>query len=445
MPNEIPTIQRTGIMFRPGDYGAKGIYTDADMDALAGDVNVPIKMSHYPTLLDGKLGTCERAFVGFDENGKKVLMGQWAEPKPLADLLGDTPRSLSVEIDLKNKSLAAVALEVNPHIKDAAFFSQAVEDAYAKFSAGEDVEQIASFAFESASERDLIPAEDFGDPDNKLFPCRTQQELRQCLDELANADDPTAVKARLTAIAERKGLTIPTNDWRWSRGVSKPLEAGYDLAMYSNNTTEKTQMSNEFKGRIMIEPEPGKFRTATVEEIVAFTGGKIEVVAKVAEPEAAVEKTPREIELETKLAKFEADTETERLRGIEAAAVAKTDALVDSGVVAAKGNEDYNAYLAAFTLAGRVDSERETLAFFSADSPHAKFSLTGLLDDLTAKLPKHDGTEQVSNLNPAAAGGIAVFEQNATTVTDPESAEIVELNKTTADKIIEARKKAAGQ
>lgn len=384
MPNEtIPTIKRTGVIFRPGDYGAvnnaddvkagkKGVYSEADMHLLAGDDPVPIKMSHLPTIMDGKLGQCTRRFVGFDDSGKQVLMGEWEEPEPLNQLLGDTRRSVSIEVFPLSKKVNAVALEVNPHITDAAFFSQALEEAYVRFSKGEEIEPLASFAYESSAERDAIP----------------------------------------------------DNSWRQTNGVSQPL--GSDYAMYSNQ--EKTVMNAaEFKGKVFVQHEAGKFQQATPEELVAFTGGKIEVVATAPEPEKAEPKTPRELELEAKVAKFEADTSAEKTRALEAAAVAKADALVESGVIEAKGNEAYNHWLAAFSVAGKIDAQREELALFSADSPHAAFSLTDHLDAMVKNMKKHDGTEQVSGLDPSAAGGVAVFEQNKTTVTDPQTGDAVEI------------------
>jgi hypothetical protein len=141
MTNIFPTTKRTGILFRQGCYGAKGNYTDADLDAMAGTRMLPIRMSHHvtPIELAGKMGHCNRTYTGYDESGQKVLFGEWDEPLPLTQMLGDFPRSLSVEIELATKQIRAVALEVTPAIKDAAFFSQAVERAYVKFSRGEAV------------------------------------------------------------------------------------------------------------------------------------------------------------------------------------------------------------------------------------------------------------------------------------------------------------------
>ena len=142
--SKLPTQKRTGIIFRPGNYGKKGNYTEADLEAMAGNKMLPIRMSHHvtPIELAGKMGHCTRTFTGLDSSGNKVLFGEWDEPLPLAQMLGDFPRSLSVEIEPLTKTLRAVALEVKPHIQDAAFFSQAVENAYVTFSRGEEVKPL---------------------------------------------------------------------------------------------------------------------------------------------------------------------------------------------------------------------------------------------------------------------------------------------------------------
>jgi hypothetical protein len=67
------------------------------------------------------------------------LFGEWQEPEPISLLLGDTPRKASIEIDMATKQPVGLALTHIPHIKDAAFFSQAIEEAYAQFSRGEEV------------------------------------------------------------------------------------------------------------------------------------------------------------------------------------------------------------------------------------------------------------------------------------------------------------------
>lgn len=454
MNDTIPTRKRTGIIFRAGNYGAKGEYTDADLDAMCGDVNVPIKMSHGRTLLDNKLGSCERAFVGFDEAGGKVLMGEWSEPEPLSLLLGDTPRTLSVEIGLEDKKLKAVALEVNPHIKDAAFFSDQVEQAFAQFSKGEPV---AQFRYESEAERDAIPAEDFGDPANKLFPVRTQQELRQAYEELAHAEDPTAVKARILEIAARKGLKVEPSPWYSTEGVSKPISADAGMAFYSQ----------ENNGMKVFIPTSNGSRSGTAEEVVAFTGGTIGADTRglqiqdesghmsKATPEAIVAFTDGKVKFETpaaqidaetqakldRLAKFEADEREGRMSGIQTDAEAAFNVLLtDKRVLPA----DKEKFVAAFSAAAVADANADTrkgVACFAEGAPTADFSMTAFLTETFKRLPQHsNGKEQVGGLDKEQ---IAAFEQENTTVTDPETGAVEKMNQAAADKIIARRKAEA--
>lgn len=347
---EVPTIPRVGILFRPGDYGDKGVYTEADLEAMQGEVNVPIKMSHHPTLLDGRLGICERAFVGFDGEGKRVLMGQWREPKPLADLLRDTPRTLSVEIDRKSKQLAAVALEVNPHIQDAAFFSKAVEGAYEKFSKGEEVVPLAGYAASS----------------------KTSQE-------------------------------------------------GEDMSKETEVVTEQPKGFLEQLRALFSSAKPEELEEAESEITQIRTG-----------------KTARELELEKELAKFQADAEAKARAEVEAKATERADALVAEGVVAAKGNEEYSQWLAAFSVAEQIDRDRNEYAFFSKDSPHAEFSLSAMLENVAKRLPRHDGSEQVGGHDPSVKG-LAVFEQAKTTVTDPVTGSTQELSMKIAEEMLKGQ------
>lgn len=132
-------VTRRGIIFRPGSYGAKETYSDADIDAMAGDNPLPINIEHKKTLLDGFLGHLTRRFSGYDDQGRKVLMGEWQEPEPLALLLGDTERKVSIEIDMATKQPVGLALTHSPAITDAALFS-----AFSAYERGEEVKPLAS-------------------------------------------------------------------------------------------------------------------------------------------------------------------------------------------------------------------------------------------------------------------------------------------------------------
>lgn len=404
-------------MFRPGNYGAKGTYTDADIDAMAGNAALPIRMGHYPTLIEksGGLGACTRQFAGFDEAGQKVLMGEWSEPVPLGQLLGDLPRSLSVEIDLNTKMPVAVALEVNPHIKDAAFFAQQVDTAFVKFSKGEEV---AAFRYESESERDAIPAEDFGDPDQKLFPVRTQAEFRSAMEELGNAADPTAVKARILEIAARKGLKTDAYPWYSSEGMSKPLSAYDNYALYSKENPMPTENA--------ATPAQEAAKPSWKEQIVAlFSGAKPEDLAEAhtALVTAQTGKTPRELELEAELATFKAEQVLTRGGLIVGEAEKHYDALYAANKCAPADKEQI---VAAFTAAQLFDANAEAkadVACFAEGAPQAKFSLVKFMDETLAKLPAHKKTEEQAG--GLAADQVAVFEQSKTTSTDATTGETI--------------------
>jgi hypothetical protein len=405
-------VLRRGKVFEIGNYPDKNFSLTLDEAKAAIENFQPCNanLEHKNTILDGRLGSLVEVSMGAD--GKSIF-GTVAEPKWLADLLPEGERKVSLEWDTKKKQMVGIGHVLNPRVPDAVVFN-----AYAKFSAGEEV---IPFAYESDAERDAIPDEDFGDVTNKLFPCRTQQELRQCLDELAYAEDPTAVKTRLVEIAARKGLKIPDNEWRQTGGVSKPR--GTDYAYYSK---ESTRMSTENPAATPTEQPKGIM--AQIKAL--FSGATPEELAQ-AETElvtAKTGKTPREIELETKLAKFEAEQKNAAFSSIESNATAFADGLVESGQVEAKGNEAYEQAVAAFSAAALADAnteDRAKVACFSADAPTAKFSLTNHLKEVYAKLPKYDGSERAGNLTPEQ---VAVFEQSKTTLKDEETGEVKTIN-----------------
>lgn len=66
------------------------------------------------------------------------------------------------------------------------------------------------------AERDAMGADDFAGPD-KSFPIKTSRDVRNAASLLHHADDPAAVKARIVAIAKRKGLKLPK---AWRKGGS---------------------------------------------------------------------------------------------------------------------------------------------------------------------------------------------------------------------------------
>jgi len=182
-------VLRRGKVFEVGEFPDKGFSLTAEeaAAAVASFAPVPANLEHRQTVLDGRLG--DLVEVKLADDGK-TLLGTLLEPKWLADLLPNGARKVSLEWDKAKKQIVGIAHVLSPRIADAAVFN-----AYAQFAKGETVAAIGTFGYESTGERDAIADEDFGDPEGKLFPVRTQSEYREAMRELWNAADPTAVKA----------------------------------------------------------------------------------------------------------------------------------------------------------------------------------------------------------------------------------------------------------
>jgi len=73
----------------------------------------------------------------------------------------------------------------------------------------------------SQKDRDKMDASDFAGPHNS-FPILTQTDVHNAARLIGHADDPAAVKARIKAIAKRKGFTLPK---QWQDEDDKPKEA----------------------------------------------------------------------------------------------------------------------------------------------------------------------------------------------------------------------------
>ena len=451
----IPIRERTGIIFRPGSYGEKGDYSDADIRAMAGDSPLPVNLEHRKSLLDGKLGHLVKRFAGYDEAGKTVLMGTWHEPEPLALLLGDTTRKASIEINKATKMPVGLALTHLPHIEDAALF-HAVEDAFAQFSRGEEVKPLdkVTFRYESVSERDAIVDEDFGAPAEKLFPARTQSEYESSLSELQFADDPTNVKARLSEIATRKGYKAPTNCWAQTKGISLPVSEQTDSGYCGCFSAD----SGETNMKVFIQSKPGEFKIATPDEVVAFTGGTIganvdninvqeadgsmmrratpeQVVAftggKVKFTAPAIADTDEMKRLREENAQFRADANAAKTKTIAESAEAEYQALFKANRAVPADKE---TIVAAFTVAAQYDGNRAELAYFSEDTPQAKFSMSEHLKKLHEALPAHNLT---SEKTAGFSEGIVLFDQEKTTAIDPATGE-----RTLAEQVLDRTKKA---
>ena len=74
-------------------------------------------------------------------------------------------------------------------------------------------------------ERKDMNVEDFGDPERRAFPVKSQEDLDNAARLLGHADDPDAVKRRLKAIAKRKGLALP-KAWQGEERADQSDEDG---------------------------------------------------------------------------------------------------------------------------------------------------------------------------------------------------------------------------
>lgn len=66
-----------------------------------------------------------------------------------------------------------------------------------------------SFSSLNRTEREKLPKSDFGDPERLLFPIMDQSDVKAAARLIGKAHNPDAVKARIIAIAKRKGFDLP--------------------------------------------------------------------------------------------------------------------------------------------------------------------------------------------------------------------------------------------
>lgn len=93
----------------------------------------------------------------------------------------------------------------------------------------------------NTAQRKALPSEDYGDPAARLFPIVDQQDIDSAAHLIGKAKSPATVKARIIAIAKRKGLTVP-DAWKTDAKMTSTfaLEAGGrtvdgDYAIYPNS------------------------------------------------------------------------------------------------------------------------------------------------------------------------------------------------------------------
>ena len=121
MPN--PIVEREALMFEAGDYPDKGInVTDADLDAIIANTpaDVPVKLEHVNTPLDGAMGTVTKLWRKGHE-----LWGKIAFPEPMWNVVTAARAfRLSVGIGGFNDlpKLEEVSIVRNPRVASARVF-----------------------------------------------------------------------------------------------------------------------------------------------------------------------------------------------------------------------------------------------------------------------------------------------------------------------------------
>ena len=68
----------------------------------------------------------------------------------------------------------------------------------------------------NTAQRMKLPASSFADPAGRKFPILDQNDVDSAAHLIGKAGNPGAVKARIIAIARRKGLTLPD---AWKEGA----------------------------------------------------------------------------------------------------------------------------------------------------------------------------------------------------------------------------------
>ncbi len=123
-----PTI-RTGKLFEAGPYPDKGLtVTTAQLRQAASDFKGPLRLNleHYPSVLDGQLGTLDSVTVSDDG---RELFGTVTEPAWLTTVLGNTARRVSLEWDVAKKQITGIALVIAGRVPDAVLFTAFSRDA----------------------------------------------------------------------------------------------------------------------------------------------------------------------------------------------------------------------------------------------------------------------------------------------------------------------------
>ena len=77
-------------------------------------------------------------------------------------------------------------------------------------------------------DRDKLPESDFAGP-HRSFPIVNQSDVSDALHLAGHADDPGAVRARIRAIARRKGFGVPDDDHSQNKGTEECYRAAAEV------------------------------------------------------------------------------------------------------------------------------------------------------------------------------------------------------------------------
>jgi hypothetical protein len=102
----------------------------------------------------------------------------------------------------------------------------------------EDAAEFFAFGL-TAAQRDAVAAEDFAGP-NRTFPINSQAHVEAAASLLHHAADPSAVKAKIIAIAKRKGFSLPAT-WSTSKPIDKAASSKGEQKVAASTPDEETQ------------------------------------------------------------------------------------------------------------------------------------------------------------------------------------------------------------
>jgi hypothetical protein len=114
-------VYKRGKVFQAGEYPDKNVTVTVEQlrQGAAKFTPCPINIEHWHSVLDGKLG--ELVSIEVMDDGS--VYGTTSIPKALADLLGDDPVPVSIELRHNDWVIIGLAFAKNPRVTDAAVFA----------------------------------------------------------------------------------------------------------------------------------------------------------------------------------------------------------------------------------------------------------------------------------------------------------------------------------